>query len=292
MGFAADLKDKFQYLARCGEDKGFYEIELVTKLQDSLLEMSELYPMYCHSEIIHGTRSGVEFAEKSHWVTGSGPICKKELADILFVIYSRSRRMFRICFMQNKRSDGGVAERFSADLLQLDLLHNRSVFTVETEGTKRQNTVLRLSRESSVALYGVFYKVGDTYEMDVYAAPGLRPKSGLGRSKERIVVFERAAAMATSSSSFRDEVCINGLENFASALVDCNVGRVIKMDDSDSLDVLRGIAGLGVCPKEVRNEIDRSVEKLEGLVEHHNKYADLNISNQIFFIDADEIRKK
>ena len=141
-------------------------------------------------------------------------------------------------------------------------------------------------------LYGVFYKVGDSYEMDVYAAPGLRPKSGMGRSKERIVVFECAAAIAASSSSFRDEVHIKGLENFVSALVDCNVGRVIKIDDPASLDVLRGIAGLGVCPKEVRDEIDRSVEKLEGLVEHHNEYAELNISNQIFFIDADEIWKK
>lgn len=271
----------------------------MTKLQDSLLELAKIYPTLCHCELIHGGRSDVVFDERSHWVTGVGPTCQKELADILFVVYSKKKRMIRLCFMQNKCADRATSERFSADLLQLDLLHNRSGFTVDAKGRGAVNTLLSHSREASVAVYGLFYKKGDSYDMDLYAAPGLKPKNPCGFSKKRIVGFDPAAALAASLSPFRDEVMLKGLEDIGSALVECAIGRVIKMDAAEDLDVLRGLAGFSVCPEGLRKEAQRSVEMLEEQIirrdERHdkkNEYVDFEVVNQVFFIDADMVMER
>lgn len=293
MAFGADLKSCFQYLAKRG-NKRFYEAELTTKLQDSLLFLALINPDTYFSEIIHGDRSKVEFPVCSSWVTGAGPVSVRELADIMFVAYSRKQRMFRICFMQNKAEYRRGKGLFTADLLQLDLLHNRSVFTPVAD--KKPNRIMNDSKEVSVALYGVFVGDGNTYNMNTYAAAGLSPVNHLAGPEKRRVKFDKTSASRASASVYPDQTDMKGLEAFGDALVNGQIGRVIRWDDVVNVDILRGMCGFRACPAGLKGDLEDCVVELEEKMrredlhwEKMDERMELDVSEMVMFLDLDRV---
>lgn len=133
MSLGSDLEKVFIELTSEGE---FQEVELFTKLQDSFILLIGKSSVKYKVSIIHGSRSMVEFMPKESWIdTTSTTIStippkneKCELSDLFFVVYDENKNKCRIFFMQAKNAEFQKKEKFEADLIQLDLLHNRSPF--------------------------------------------------------------------------------------------------------------------------------------------------------------------
>ena len=114
MSFGTDLSQEFRKLT---QNVKFDEVCLFTKLQDAFINLKSSNPTYQYAiDIIHGHKSHVDFHFNSTWVstTPYGTSVTRELADMMFVIYSHQQHQIRVTYMQNKR---GVSDsKFRADL--------------------------------------------------------------------------------------------------------------------------------------------------------------------------------
>ena len=122
MSFGTDLSKEFHNLTN---NVMLDEVCLFTKLQDAFINLKANSKYHSAIDIIHGNKSLVEFKFNSSWASKitPGKSVIRELADMLFVIYSPQKSSLRITYMQNKR--GITANKFKADLCQLHLLSKR-----------------------------------------------------------------------------------------------------------------------------------------------------------------------
>ena len=95
MSFGKDLSNEFYKLTR---NVKFDEVDLFTKLQDAFINLKSMNSYQYAIDIIHGAKSYVDFNFNSHWVSNIpfGASKTRELADMLFVVYSTYRNMIRI----------------------------------------------------------------------------------------------------------------------------------------------------------------------------------------------------
>ena len=101
MSFGKDLSLEFKKLANGGH---YGEVELFTKLQDALINLRSSKYGY-EIDLIHGSRSQVQFVNNSTWVTGIAPGSTQqcELADMMFIVFSDAKKQIRLMYMQNKK---------------------------------------------------------------------------------------------------------------------------------------------------------------------------------------------
>ena len=165
MSFGSDLSQEFRKLT---QNVKFDEVCLFTKLQDAFINLKSSNPTYQYAiDIIHGHKSHVDFHFNSTWVstTPYGTSVTRELADMMFVIYSHQQHQIRITYMQNKR---GVSDsKFRADLYQLHLLSQREHITSKDlpDCLFGDPDMLSHAILPSVGSYGVFYKYNKCVEM-------------------------------------------------------------------------------------------------------------------------------
>lgn len=106
---------------------------------------------------IHGGYNSVEFFSPL-----SGKVIRKELGDLLFVVFDRSKNEIRICTMQNKyRKDPFPKKIFSCpkmDVGQWELLKSKSA--INSVGSIRfpPNILNFRADYQSISAYGIFYK--------------------------------------------------------------------------------------------------------------------------------------
>lgn len=228
MSFGTDLSQEFRKLT---QNAKFDEVCLFTKLQDAFINLKSSNPTYQYAiDIIHGHKSHVEFHFNSTWVstTPYGTPVTRELADMMFVIYSHQKRQIRITYMQNKR---GVSDyKFRADLYQLHLLSQREHITstrlpdcLLDDRDMLSHTIL-----TSVGSYGVFYKCNKYVEMSYYPACLISPCNPVGQSVVRTAEYD--------TINYGDTPVINGyiecqgtpvLSNFGDALISMQIGTPI-----------------------------------------------------------------
>ena len=228
MSFGTDLSKEFHKLT---QNVKFNEVCLFTKLQDAFINLRSINPTYQYAiDIIHGHKSYVDFHFNSTWVstTPYGKSVTRELADVMFVIYSHQKNQIRITYMQNKR--GASDYKFIADLYQLHLLSHREHIT----STKLPDCLFgdpgMLSHAilPSVGSYGVFYKYNKYVEMSYYPACLISPSSLTGKSVTRTAEYD--------TSNYRYTPIINGyiecqgtptLSDFGDALISMQIGTPI-----------------------------------------------------------------
>lgn len=222
MSFGTELKEKFDILTKGSK---YIEVELFTKLQDALILLEKKYGPY-GIKLIHGNRSKVTFTVSSNHVHGTkGTTKKRELADMLFIVMSPSKREIRLFFLQNKSyADFMAGFGFKADLMQLDLLKNRSEF--EHGGIKSR--ILQNAQLPSIASYGVFYcdeKLN--YEMAYMPADVINPINPSGLALTRAVWSNAAWGLTFNINGHRQLAgCIN-LEEFADGMINMTIGEPV-----------------------------------------------------------------
>ena len=101
MSFGKDLSKEFENLVR---SKKFTEFQLCTKLEDTFINLSSIHEMYV--EVIHGSKSMVEFEYKANYISSITPGVKKkcELGDMLFIVFSKKKKQIRLMYMQNRQN--------------------------------------------------------------------------------------------------------------------------------------------------------------------------------------------
>lgn len=228
MGLGTDLKDEFKKLTKNAK---YNEAELFTKLQDSFIELSCKTTTGYNISLIHGDRSKVEFAISNSWIStiSCGTRKQCELADMLFLIYDVKKAECRMFFMQNKNDERAKSNRFVTNLIQLDLLSNRSEFTDLHNG--RNCAILQRAEVHSITTYGVFYKddTANGYDMKYYSADLLEPLLSSGRDNERVAVFKGTLGKKRQSRNLKIED-YEGTENlvaFGSAIEEIKIGQPI-----------------------------------------------------------------
>ena len=225
MSFGQDLKDMFDVLTKGSH---YIEVELFTKLQDALLLLEKRYGPY-GIKLIHGERSKVTFTVCEDWVSGAkASVKKRELADMFFIVLSPSAKKIRCFFLQNKSCRNFLTSRsthyFYADLIQLDLLKNRSEFKYN----EKECSILSSAKLSSIASYGVFYHDGNfNYDMAYIPGDKIKPVNTFGKALIRSV---KCKALWNKVVSINGNSQLDGCETmikFADGMINMNIGEPI-----------------------------------------------------------------
>ena len=201
MSFGTDLSKEFYKLTN---NVMLDEVCLFTKLQDAFINLKSSSTYQYAIDIIHGNKSFVDFNFNSTWVStmSYGQSVTRELADMMFVIYSHKRNQIRITYMQNKK---GVADnKFKADLCQLHLLSQREHITSTTlpDCLFGDPDMLSHAILPSVGSYGVFYKCNQGVEMSYYPACLISPCSLIGKSVTRMAEYDTSNYRNTKTIRF------------------------------------------------------------------------------------------
>ena len=102
MSFGSELSNEFHKLT----NGVFYgEVQLFTKLQDAFANLKSNSRFGMAIDIIHGSKSFVEFRHDAKYIGNPAAGCTKtrELSDMLFVVFkTQGRREIRLMYMQNK----------------------------------------------------------------------------------------------------------------------------------------------------------------------------------------------
>lgn len=230
MYFGKDLSDEFHKLTKSGE---YQEVELITKLQDAFINLANSNYHYA-LDIIHGNRSMVDFQYNANWATDihMGVVCRCELSDMLFIVFSEADDQIRLMYMQNKK--GKTSRKFKADLGQLCLLKNRCEIISPrlpacAFGDRR---ILQDALLPSVGSYGVFYKDNNATDMAYYPATNISPITVIARKSDRIVQFNRTRFGQTENIGYyKESQGEKTLRDFADALIDMEIGTPIMRGD-------------------------------------------------------------
>ena len=228
MSFGTDLSKEFNKLTN---NVMLDEVCLFTKLQDAFINLRSINPTYQYAiDIIHGHKSYVDFQFNSTWVSTIpfGQSVKCELADMMFVIYSKRLNQIRITYMQNKK--GRTDNKFNADLYQLHLLSQREHITSPKlpDCLFGDPDMLSHAILPSVGSYGVFYKCNHYVEMSYYPACLISPSSLTGKSKTRTAEYDKSNYGSTIKIHTYFEcqgTC--KIEDFGNALVNMQIGTPI-----------------------------------------------------------------
>jgi hypothetical protein len=129
------------------------EVDLVKKLIDAVNEKG-FKGLRLHAEIIHGSRSYVEFNYMDKPVT-------KELGDmfiISLVTAGRQRVFQRLCIVQNKKSQG---DKWAIDQEQLYLLKNFPAFTGNKGIFRGSRDLIFRNNSGCLGAFGFFNQPGE-----------------------------------------------------------------------------------------------------------------------------------
>lgn len=225
MSFGSKLE---QIFCSFTEGKKLNEIELFTKLEDSFVSLKNSCPEY-EISIIHGRRSHVSFEVVGDYVRcKKGTVVTRELADMMFIVVSPEKKEIRLLFLQNKVGHDLMYEnKFTADLLQLDLLKFRPTFNQNGISVD----ILQKAELSSVGSYGIFYnESGQTYKynMAYSTAEKINPikRNGEGTKRTvRIVGNWEATSFGRNGHIQLDSCC--SLKSFADGILDMMIGTPI-----------------------------------------------------------------
>ena len=168
---------------------------LFAKLEDAFFNLRSTCKMHKIDyaiDIIHGSKSFIDFEYNGVNISSITPpqSTTKELADMMFIVFSARKRELRISYMQNKK--GSNYRHFYADLLQLYFLKSRPEILSATlpACTFGDSKILSDALLPSVGSYGVFYvdTMHDKIEMSYFPASNLEPVNQRGGEK-RVVHF-------------------------------------------------------------------------------------------------------
>lgn len=228
MSFGKDLSTEFLTLTH---NVMLDEVSLFTKLQDAFINLKTRSAYEYAIDIIHGSKSYVDFDFNSTWASNiiKGKNVRRELADMMFVIYSLKQDQIRITYMQNKK--GITADKFKADLCQLHLLSQREQITSSAlpNCLFGDRDILVNAVLCSVGSYGVFYKEDKNIEMAYYPAYLIQPCNTTGKSVARMAQYD--------SSNFESTITRHGyvenqgtrhIREFGDALVNMQIGTPIN----------------------------------------------------------------
>lgn len=231
MSFGRELSDNFQKLTN-----GIFEDEIVlfTKLQDAFLNLKHYSKYNVAIDIIHGSKSCVEFQHDASYISKPAVGCtfKRELSDLLFVVFSAKKELeIRIMYMQNKRGKSDC--KFVADLAQFHLLRERKeiISNPLPECVFGDRKILLDAILPSVGSYGVFYKcrnnITSKVDMAYYPAINLELFTPSGSLKRTVKYPRRRYGIIDNSRGYSESQGESNLENFADALVAMHIGTPI-----------------------------------------------------------------
>ncbi len=239
MSFGELLSKEFIELTKDGD---FCEVELFTKLQDSFINISKHYPGVV--EVIHGRKSFVDFkCTATTYMPASfvGVEFTRELSDMMFIVFSKSKNDIRLMYLQNKK--GLTATKFRAELLQLNLLkeHLPIISANLPPCVFGNENILQDAILPSVAAYGVFYQnaIDNKTDMAYYPANNLVVKPPAKTGKYRNAYYDETL--------FEKEFTINGykesqgeanLSKFGNALIDMLIGTPVLSIENPCISVL------------------------------------------------------
>lgn len=239
MSFGFDLYSAFQNLTNGIFD---HEVVLIYKLQDSFLNIKNYYPNYSAAiDIIHGSKGQVKFTYNGSAISSisTGTVMQRELADMLFIVFSSKKSEIRLMYLQNKK--GKREDYFKADLLQLYLLHERCeiISSPLPDCTFNNSKILKDAVLPSVGSYGVFYQKQKTVDMAYYPANLVFPCSPIGRSVSRYVNYNSCNFSKNQSiNNFIESQGEINLENFGNSLIDMKIGTPINNKNDYFRDVV------------------------------------------------------
>lgn len=238
MGFGSLLSQEFKNLTN-----GHFSSEktLFTKLEDAFIHLSSICSIKYHVDyavdIIHGTKSHVDFKYNGTYIGSITPpqIRRKELADLMFIVFSPRKREIRLTYMQNKKGATSY-QSFKADLLQLYLLKNRPEIDSPTLpicvfGDRR---ILSDARLPSVGSYGVFYKdiSCNTIEMSYFPASNLLPRKPIGGVQRTVKAVGGLGTITVNG--YNESQGEATLTAFGDALISMTIGTPMN-DDCETL---------------------------------------------------------
>lgn len=229
MKFGELLEKEFNLLTKGGK---YSEVQLITKLEDSIKIMSEKAPMLV--EIIHGNKSLVEFEYEYHYISKiSPPVNKKcELGDMLYIVFSKKKRLFRIMYMQNKM--GKDWDDFYFDLIQFALLnHKPSIISSQLPECVFENRdILKNAILPSVTAYGIFYQTSESYDMSYFPTSKIYPEMEIGISKRRKAECDLSEVGKTIKIyDYYESQGEKNIINFGNALYDMKIGTPFEVRD-------------------------------------------------------------
>ena len=286
MSFGTDLSKEFQKLTN---NVMLDEVCLFTKLQDSFINLKSSSTYQYAINIIHGNKSLVDFNFNSSWVStiSYGQSVTRELADMMFVIYSQQLNQIRITYMQNKK---GVADnKFKADLCQLHLLSQREHITSPNlpDCLFGDRDILSKATLPSVGSYGVFYCHNQGVEMSYYPACLISPCTLASKSVVRTAEYD--------TSNYGNTQIIHGyaecqgtrqISDFGDALVNMQIGTPI---DSKTIAHKKLITFLSKYVSDIMQS--QWVEYYKDYIHEDNQHPLTPTVPVIYAINADRIKR-
>ena len=233
MSFGSELSSEFNKLT----NGVFYaEVQLFTKLQDAFANMKFNSHFGMAIDIIHGSKSFVEFRHDAKYIGNPAAGCTKtrELSDMLFVVFkTQGRREIRLMYMQNKKGDNST--KFTADLLQLHLLKERKeILSNPLPPCVFDNSeILSKAVLPSVGSYGVFYQANaGKIEMAYYPAARIKLCNQTGGVTRKVYYDSQQIPFSTTNTinGYKESQGEETLEDFANALVHMEIGTPMLKD--------------------------------------------------------------
>ena len=232
MSFGDDLSNEFLNLT-----KNIFsnEVSLFTKLQDAFINLSNYYSNKYEINIIHGNKSFVEFKFNSSWVfsIAFGSKMTKELADMMFIVFSEKKNEIRITYMQNKK--GNSSNKFFADLGQLHLLSAREeILSIPLPSCLFGDKLFLFNATlQSVGSYGIFYLDNRNIEMSYFPADLITPINSSKKSMTRLVEYNTKNFNQTRRNGNDEESTgEETLKQFGDKLIGMKIGTPVKPDDN------------------------------------------------------------
>lgn len=189
------------------------------------------------SLIIHGQRSIVDYEEKNKWIIPSkkyAPMIRCELGDLMVVCFSLIRKEAKIFVVQNKvnrQRKNDNHKRIKVSLNQFELLSKRPRFRMIRTGDEWD--LFNTSKQSSVAVYGNFYKDNNGIDMSVITADKLNGfPGGYTLPKDRTsriwMTYTGTFDTSTSIAKNRDFCAAKDLISFGDLMSDLRIGRPLN----------------------------------------------------------------
>ena len=233
MSFGSELSNDFHKLT----NGVFYgEVQLFTKLQDAFANMKSNSKFGIAIDIIHGSKSFVEFKHDAKYIANLTTGCTKtrELSDMLFVVFkTQGQREIRLMYMQNKKGD--ISTKFTADLLQLHLLRERKeILSNPLPPCVFDNSkILSKAVLPSVGSFGVFYQANTgKVEMAYYPAERIKLCNQTGGVTRKVYYDSQQIPFGTTNiiNGYKESQGEESLEDFANALVRMEIGSPMLKD--------------------------------------------------------------
>lgn len=275
--------------------KGQKEVYLFDKLLDSFEKMKVgNFDVNVIKDRLHQVYTTFDVDNK--FCIGAKNPKKREISDLVLIVYSPKNKVAKITFMQSKHELGlikNMYKHFYAEIFQFYLLKYRPIILTSKYMMLDQNKkLLNKALNPSITSYNIFYNdfVNSTYNMAYYSSHLLEmnePFIEKGIRKNRKTTFIGSMNKVDRKYPLGNLEGTNNLRDFGNYLFNFNIGEMMNFEMKES--IVRNVPNAPEKFKLMQINGDTEIDNTDSKGTNNIDNMGINyIGNSFVFVNTDE----